>query len=270
MRAHLTFISLCVLLVAGSDPLARVQARPAPDTVPANGGDITIQPITHGSVQIVHGPHVILVDPWGETPPPPPLPAPRDPAKLAARVARFAGLKPPTVILVTDIHGDHLDRHVIETLKTPDTKIGVPAAAAQELDGATTIANGETKRIGDVTIDAVPMYNLQRGPQPGQLFHTKGRGNGYVVTIGGKRLYFAGDTECIPEMKALQNIDVAFLPMNLPYTMTPAEAAECAKAFKPKIVYPYHYRGQDPKVFEAALAGSGIDVRLRDWYIGAK
>jgi len=112
------------------------------------------------------------------------------------------------------------------------------------------------------------MYNLQRGFQ-GELFHTKGRGNGYVVTLGGKRIYVAGDTECTPEMKALRNIDVAFLPMNLPYTMTPAEAADCAKAFKPKIVYPYHYRGQDPKAFAAALKGSGIEVRLRDWYPGA-
>jgi L-ascorbate metabolism protein UlaG (beta-lactamase superfamily) len=101
------------------------------------------------------------------------------------------------------------------------------------------------------------------------LFHDKGRGNGYIVTLGGKRLYFAGDTECTPEMKALKNIDVAFVPMNLPYTMTPAEAAECVKAFKPKIVYPYHFRGQKPEDFAAALKGESIDVRIRDWYPAA-
>jgi L-ascorbate metabolism protein UlaG (beta-lactamase superfamily) len=114
------------------------------------------------------------------------------------------------------------------------------------------------------------MYNLVRGPQPGRLFHDQGRGNGYIITLAGKRLYFAGDTECTPEMKALTNIDVAFLPMNLPYTMTPAEAADCARAFKPKVVYPYHYQGQDPKAFAEALTGTGIDVRVRDWYAGNK
>ena len=130
------------------------------------------------------------------------------------------------------------------------------------------MANGETKNISGVTIEAVPMYNVRPDPQfGGAIFHTKGRGNGYVVTIGGKRLYFAGDTACTLEMKGLKIIDVAFLPMNLPFTMPPSEAAECARAFKPKIVYPYHYFESDPKEFEAALKGSGIEVRLRDWYI---
>ncbi len=133
-----------------------------------------------------------------------------------------------------------------------------------------TIANGETKTFAGVTVEAVPMYNLQRGPQPGQLFHTKGRGNGYVVTVGGKRLYFAGDTECTPEMKALKNIDAAFVPMNLPYTMPPAEAAECVAAFQPKIVYPYHYRGSNVEEFTAALKGKGVEVRALNWYPNAK
>jgi L-ascorbate metabolism protein UlaG (beta-lactamase superfamily) len=129
-----------------------------------------------------------------------------------------------------------------------------------------TIANGEKKTIKGIEIEAVPMYNLQRGPAAGQLFHTKGRGNGYVVTLGDKRIYLAGDTECTPEMKALKNIDVAFVPMNLPYTMPPNEAADCVKAFKPKMVYPYHYMGSDLKAFEDALKGSGVEVRVRDWY----
>jgi L-ascorbate metabolism protein UlaG (beta-lactamase superfamily) len=110
------------------------------------------------------------------------------------------------------------------------------------------------------------MYNTI-GQEP---FHTKGRGNGYVVTLGGKRLYFAGDTACTAEMRALKGIDVAFLPMNLPYTMTPSDAAICAVAFKPAVAYPYHYRGQDPNRFATTLAGTGIDVRLRDWYAGAE
>jgi len=112
------------------------------------------------------------------------------------------------------------------------------------------------------------MYNLTRGPAPGQLYHPKGRGNGYLLTLGGKRVYIAGDTACTPEMRALTNIDVAFLPMNLPYTMPPTEAAACAKAFEPHIVYPYHYRGSDLKAFADALKGEPIEVRLRDWYPG--
>ena len=125
------------------------------------------------------------------------------------------------------------------------------------------------QQVAGISIEAVPMYNLQRGPAAGQLFHTKGRGNGYIVTLGGKRVYFAGDTECTAEMKALKDIDVAFIPMNLPYTMPPSEAAACVKAFKPKIAIPYHYQGQKPEEFQAALKGSGIEVRLLNWYPAA-
>jgi L-ascorbate metabolism protein UlaG (beta-lactamase superfamily) len=110
------------------------------------------------------------------------------------------------------------------------------------------------------------MYNLKRGPSEGKFYHDKGRGNGYVITYGGLRIYVAGDTEGTPEMRGLKNIDVAFIPMNLPYTMTPEEAAEAVKAFKPKVVYPYHYRESDTRAFASALAGSGIDVRLLNWY----
>jgi len=136
---------------------------------------------------------------------------------------------------------------------------------------AKVMANGDSQAVNlqgtTIGIEAVPMYNLTRGPSAGQFYHDKGRGNGYVLTFGGKRVYIAGDTECIPEMKALKNIDIAFLPMNLPYTMTPQEAAECTKAFRPKVVYPYHYMGQDPQAFADALKGEkGIEVRLRNWY----
>ena len=110
------------------------------------------------------------------------------------------------------------------------------------------------------------MYNLKRGPAPGQLYHTNGRGNGYVLTYGGTRFYISGDTENTPEMRSLKNIDVAFICMNLPYTMPPAEAAAAVKAFHPKIVYPYHYRGQDPSTFAELLKGTGIEVRLQQWY----
>ena len=127
------------------------------------------------------------------------------------------------------------------------------------------MANGQTRTVAGVAIQAVPMYNLKNtfGDEP---FHTKGRGNGYVVTLGGKRLYFAGDTECVPEIKALKNIDVAFLPMNVPFTMPPSEAADCAKAFNPKMVVPYHFQGQPTSDIEAAMKSSGIEFRMLNWY----
>jgi L-ascorbate metabolism protein UlaG (beta-lactamase superfamily) len=221
--------------------------RPAPDKIPATGGDITITPINHATLQITHGPHIIDVDP-------------------VAAAGSFEGLPAPMLILITDIHGDHLDPATVAKRRTAATKVVAPQAAAGKLDAPVVMANGESKTIDGVTIEAVPMYNLTRGPAAGQLYHDKGRGNGYVITVGGKRIYIAGDTEGVPEMRALKNIDVAFIPMNLPYTMTPAEAADAVKAFKPKIVYPYHYRGQKVEEFTEALKGSGIDVRVRDWY----
>ena len=219
---------------------------PAPDRVPAAGGDITIAPITHATFQIAYGGTVIDIDPVAQ--------------------GNYSGLAAPDLILITDVHGDHLDPATINKLKKATTAVVAPAAAAGQLDHPLVLANGEKKTIGGVEIEAVPMYNLTRGPSPGQLYHTKGRGNGYVLTLGGKRIYIAGDTEGTPEMRALQNIDVAFIPMNLPYTMPPIEAADAVKAFKPAIVYPYHYRGSDLHVFEDALKGTGIDVRIRDWY----
>jgi L-ascorbate metabolism protein UlaG (beta-lactamase superfamily) len=180
----------------------------------------------------------------------------------------FDGLPPADLILLTDIHGDHLAPAVIAKVRKPGTgtQIIAPAAVAKTVTDAVVLNNGESKTIGAWKIEAVPMYNIKRGPSAGQLYHDKGRGNGYVVTYGGLRIYIAGDTEGIPEMRALKNIDVAFIPMNLPYTMPPEEAADAVKAFHPKVVYPYHYQGSDLKVFETALAGSGIDVRIRNWY----
>jgi len=243
MRQSVRFTLTAVGAVATAALLHAV----ASDTIPAAGGNITITPLAHATLQIAHGSHVIDVDPVAQ--------------------ANFGSLAAPTMILVTDIHGDHFDPATLAKLKTPSTKVVAPSAAAAKLDGAIVIANGERKDVDGVSIEAVPMYNLQRGPSAGQVFHEKGRGNGYILTLGGKRIYIAGDTECTPEMKAVKNIDVAFIPMNLPYTMTPAEAADCVKAFKPAIVYPYHYRGQNLEEFAAALKDTpGVDVRIRDWY----
>src|SRR5208282_5523027 len=134
---------------------------------------------------------------------------------------------------------------------------------------AKVLANGESMVWRKWKITAVPMYNIKHTMSNGTPYHTKGRGNGYVLTYGGKNFYFAGDTEGTPEMLALKDIDVAFIPMNLPYTMTPDEAADAVKAFHPKMVFPYHYKGQDTAIFKKDLEGSGIEVRLLDWYANA-
>jgi L-ascorbate metabolism protein UlaG (beta-lactamase superfamily) len=160
---------------------------------------------------------------------------------------------------------------MIKTESKASTDIIAPAAVAKTVTTAKVIGNGEKTTWGAWTIEAIAMYNMtpSRGPNPGTLFHEKGRGNGYVLTYGGKRFYFSGDTEGIPEMRALKNIDVAFICMNLPYTMTPEEAADAVKAFHPKVAIPYHYKGQDTAVFKKALDGTGIEVRLLDWYPNA-
>jgi L-ascorbate metabolism protein UlaG (beta-lactamase superfamily) len=174
----------------------------------------------------------------------------------------------PDIVLVTDIHGDHFSAPTLKSLVKPQTKLVVPKAVEEKLPEdlqgkATVIGNGEHKSLEGISIEAVPMYNLT----PERLkFHTKGRGNGYVLTLGGKRIYISGDTEDIPEMRGLKNIDIAFLCMNLPDTMTVDQAASAVKAFKPKIVYPYHYRGSDLKKFQE-LVGDSSEVRVRDWYM---
>lgn len=229
---------------APSGQAAQAAASPAQASV--QEGDITITPIMHASLQIEYNGKVIHVDPVGQ--------------------GDYSKAKQADLILVTDIHEDHLDPSTIARLRKQGAPVVVPAAAASKIESPTVMANGETKTVAGISIEAVPMYNLQRGPAQGQLYHTKGRGNGYILTLGAKRLYIAGDTECTPEMRALKDIDIAFIPMNLPYTMPPSEAAECVKAFKPKVVYPYHYRGQNPEEFKAALKGEPIEVRLLNWY----
>ena len=154
----------------------------------------------------------------------------------------------------------------MEKLKKAGTVVLGPESVAKALPGTTVIRNGENRQVGRWRVEAVPAYNLTRGPAPGSFYHPKGDGNGYVLTFGDKRFYIAGDTENIPEMAALKNIEAAFLPVNLPFTMTPEEAAAAARVIKPKYVYPYHSRGSDLSILSKALQGSGIEVRLRDWY----
>ena len=224
--------------------LALVATLAAAEEFTTSAGKVEITPIQHASLMIQAGGKVIYVDP---------------------AQGKYDGLPQADVIFITDIHGDHLAPAIVDKLKKSGTVIVAPKAVAEKLSGCTVMANGESKTVAGIQVEAIPMYNLKPASD-GQIYHEKGRGNGYVLTIGGKRFYFAGDTEGIPEMRALKSIDVAFIPMNLPYTMTPADAAVAVKAFHPAVVYPYHYRGQDTKIFANALEGTGIDVRLRDWY----
>jgi L-ascorbate metabolism protein UlaG (beta-lactamase superfamily) len=215
-------------------------------TFPTSAGDVKITPLFHASTLIQAGGKSIYLDP--------------------AKPAKLDGAPRADLILITDIHPDHMDTASVAAISKDGTEILAPPAVATTVTTAKPIANGETKSWQGWTIEAIPAYNLKRGPASGKFYHDKGRGNGYVLTYGGKRFYFSGDTEGIPEMRALKNIDVAFVCMNLPYTMPPDEAADAVKAFHPKVVIPYHYRGSDLAVFRKALDGTGIEVRVMDWY----
>ena len=209
-------------------------------------GQVEIIPITHGSVVLKWQDKTIYVDPWSQ--------------------GDYQELPAADLILITDIHADHMDPEQVAKVKKTDTVIVAPASVQKTITEAQILHNSETTEVLGIRIEAVPMYNLERGPGPGQLYHTKGRGNGYVLSLGDQRVYFSGDTECIPEIGQLREIDVAFVCMNLPYTMTPEEAAGCVNTFKPKVVYPYHYRGSDLNAFEEAVTAPEVQVRILEWY----
>jgi L-ascorbate metabolism protein UlaG (beta-lactamase superfamily) len=234
---------------------AQTPARATPDTFSTTRGTLTIQPIVHASLVLSVPGLTIYADPTGGA-------------------ANYTGIKAPDLILITDIHGDHLDAKTISAVRTAATTLVVPRAVADLLPDSlkskvVILNNGDKTALSGITITALPMYNLPESPQSR---HTKGRGNGYILSIGEKNIYLSGDTQGIPEMRSLKDIDVAFVCMNLPYTMDINEAADAVLAFKPRIVYPYHYRGQGglsdvdgfKKLVEAG--NKNIEVRLRNWY----
>ncbi|MBK8340325.1 MAG: MBL fold metallo-hydrolase [Flavobacteriales bacterium] len=217
--------------------------------------EVVIHPVHHSAMVLEWRGQTILVDPH-------------------AGAERFKQFASPAVILITDIHGDHMDPATLNALDLSITRIVAPRAVVEALPlelskHCTTLANGERVEIAGIVVEAVPMYNM---PDPNDPRHPKGRGNGYVVTLGAERIYISGDTEDIPEMRALKNIDVAFVCMNLPYTMTVDQAASGVLAFKPRVVYAYHYRGtdglSDVARFKQLVNASDpkIEVRLEDWY----
>jgi len=215
------------------------------DIIKTSAGDLKITFIGHGSLMLAFGGRVIHIDP-------------------VSQEADYTKLPKADLILVTHQHGDHFDAKVLDILRTEKTQLILTEICAQQVKGGMVMKNGEVKNIGGLKIEAVPAYNLVHMRSEGKPFHPKGEGNGYVITFGDKRVYVAADTENIPEMKKLEKIDVAFLPMNLPYTMTPEMVADGAKAFKPRILYPYHFGETDTSKLLGLLKDSKeIEVRIR-------
>ena len=215
------------------------------DIIKTKTGDLKITFIGHGTLMFVYKNKVVHVDPYG-------------------RLADYSKLPKADLILITHEHGDHLDTKAIKTIRQKQTKVVLTKACAGKMAGGIVMKNGDVRTVGELKIEAVPAYNIVHKRSNGEPFHPKGRGNGYVVTFGKTRVYVAGDTENIPEMEKLKKIDIAFLPMNLPYTMTPEMAADAAKILEPKILYPYHYGQTDPNKLVNLLKDSKkIEVRIR-------
>jgi L-ascorbate metabolism protein UlaG (beta-lactamase superfamily) len=220
------------------------------DVLQTSRGTAVIHPVRHASLAISWQGKIIYADPVGG-------------------LSLYENLPKPDLVLLTHVHGDHTDPDTLNAIVKPETRIIAPATVREILpeplrQRVVTLANDDSVSVEGIGIEAVPMYNTT----PERLkYHPKGEGNGYIVTLGDKRVYIMGDTEPTPEMLAMKDIDVAFVPMNLPFTMTVQEAAKAVLQFKPKVVYPYHYRGSDVNEF-ARLVGqsSGIEVRLRKWY----
>ncbi len=210
------------------------------DVLKTSGGDLKMTFLGHGSLMFEYAGKVIQMDP-------------------ASAYADYATLPKADLILITHEHGDHWDAKAIQASTKPDTTLIINQGLVKQLPNGTVMKNGDSKTVAGVKIEAVPAYN------PEKQFHPKGNGNGYIIEFADKRVFVAGDTENVPEIKALKNIDVAFLPMNLPFTMTPEQVADVAKSMLPKVLYPYHFGNTDTSALVNLLKDQkGIEVRIRD------
>jgi L-ascorbate metabolism protein UlaG (beta-lactamase superfamily) len=215
------------------------------DIFPPGPLDLKITFVAHGTLWMTYGATVIHVDPVGEH-------------------ADYTALPKADVVLVTHEHPDHLDPEAISAVRKETTSVVVSAKCAGRVPGAVVLHNGDSRAIKGIRVEAVPAYNVLHMRAPGSPYHPKGDGNGYVLSLGQRRVYVAGDTENTREMKTLKGIDIAFLPMNLPYTMTPEMVADAAMAFRPKVLYPYHFGDTDTSKLHSLLAGArDIEVRIR-------
>ncbi|RZA22250.1 MAG: MBL fold metallo-hydrolase [Proteobacteria bacterium] len=247
-RGVIAGLAALPLIGAASTQFAWSQATLLPtDVIATSKGDVTIHPVDHASLVLTYGEEAIYVDPVGGA-------------------ALYEGLPAPTAILITHGHGDHFDVPTLEAIAG-----SAPILTSQEVfdklpetlkANATAVANGGSADLNGLPVAVTTAHNTS---EDRMQYHPVGVGNGYLVTFGDKVVYIAGDTEPTPEMLKLTGVEVAFLPMNLPYTMTPEQAAEAVNTFKPAIVYPYHYGDSDLSAFESAV-DDGIEVRLRNWY----
>ena len=224
---------------------AMAQEKFETDVIKTSAGDLKITFLGHGSLMFSFGGKVIHVDPYSS-------------------VADYTQLPKADLILICHEHQDHLDPKALGAIRTEKTVVVANPTAGKQVERSLVMKNGDARTVEGLKIEAVPAYNVVHKRNTGEPFHPEGVGNGYIITFGDKRVYVAGDTENIPEMKQLKDIAVAFLPMNLPYTMTPEMAADAARAFNPKILYPYHYGETDTSKLVSLLKGiPGIEVRIR-------
>lgn len=237
-------VSITVIFILMKIP-SFSQDYPEFDKISTNAGIVELHFISHGSLMIKVNGFIIYVDPVSTS-------------------GNYEFMPKADLILVTHEHGDHLDVKLINDLKKQETLVFCNENSIQKITWAMAMKAGDRQEINSIVIEAVHAYNIVHERSPGQPFHPKGAGVGYILTIGDKRFYIAGDTENIPEMKLLKNITVAFLPMNLPYTMTPEMVADAAKALKPKILYPYHFGETNTDEIIKLLKDSGIEVRIRN------
>jgi L-ascorbate metabolism protein UlaG (beta-lactamase superfamily) len=236
---------LLILFFMSIASSANAQAQFETDIIITSNGDLKITFIGHGTLIFDFNGKVIHIDPYG-------------------KLADYSILPKADIILITHEHNDHFDLAAIKILQTKKTELVFTETCAQKISGGMVMKNGEVQTVQGIKIEAMPAYNIVHKRDNGQPFHPKGVGNGYILTFGDKRVYVAGDTENIPEMKTIQGVDVAFLPMNLPYTMTPEMVADAAKVFKPKILYPYHYDDTDTsQLLEILKDVREIEVRIR-------
>jgi L-ascorbate metabolism protein UlaG (beta-lactamase superfamily) len=215
------------------------------DLIKTSGEDLEITFLKHATLYFTFGDLVIHVD-------------------STNMFADYADLPQADLILITHEHFDHFDPEAIASLRKEGTVVVGNEACGEKLEDCVVMRNGDVKTFHGLQVEAVPAYNILHMRSPGNPFHPKGEGNGYVITFADKRVYLAGDTENIPEMNDLREIDIAFLPMNLPYTMSPEMVAQATRAFKPKLLYPYHFGETDTSKIVALLEGEDVEVRIRD------
>ncbi len=238
-------LPLVLLLLCADATTVTAAEGPPTDRIATSAGPLDLTFLGHSTLMLTFRGTVIHIDPYG-------------------KVADYTALPQADLVLLTHDHADHLDQAALALVRTPVTDIVLPPVCADRVQGGLILKNGETRTVRGITVTAVPAYNLVHRRDNGQPFHPRGAGNGYLLDFGDTRLYVAGDTENTPEMAALKDVDIAFLPMNLPYTMTPEMVADAARSFRPRILYPYHYGDTDPqRLVELLRDRPDIEVRIR-------